>query len=143
MAFFRLICVLDPQTSSHESTSKIISKDIVHPLLCRKILVSDRYCLEEAWLGWCSGEMAPIIAIIGQIPTTSPGDSHLMGGRIIKDISDNEDILFFVPNSYARSQGVCSNVSSIPSQLTMMMTSKLFPPKFPFCLMWAVDSGEA
>ena len=109
MAFFRLICDFDPQTSSHESTSKIISKDIVHLLLCRKILVSDRYCLEEAWLGWCSGEMAPIIAIIGQIPTTSPGDSHLMGGRMEQDISDIENILFFIliKQLYAFSQGVC------------------------------------
>ena len=134
MAFFRLICVLDPQTSSHESTSKIISKDIVHPLLCRKILVSDRYCLEEAWLGWCSGEMAPIIAIIGQIPTTSPGDSHLMGGRMEQDISDIENILFFIPSKqfYTFSQGVCYEFLLIHRYLKCCRLQNCSHPSSPF-----------
>ena len=54
----------------------------------------------------------------------------------MQDISDNEDISSFL---FQTATLIVNNLSL----LTMMMTWKLFPPKFPFCLMWAVDSGEA
>ena len=74
-----------------------------------------------AWLPWLppSGEMAPIIAIIGQIPPMSQGGEHPTLRIVMMKKLVIRMILTTISNCFPSHSGLS-----------------------PFCLMWAVDSGE-